>query len=161
QAAGKTALVGPATDVYALGTLLYELLTGRPPFKGATALDTVVQVLHEEPVRPSRLRPGLPLDLETICLKCLSKEPVRRYGSAELLADDLQRFRRGKPILARPVRLPERAWKWARRRPMIAALVAGLVVSGLLGFAGVTWQWQEAARARDIAVQEKRDKETE
>jgi WD40 repeat protein len=148
QAAGKAGQIGPATDVYALGAVLYEMLTGRPPFKGATPLDTLVQVLHEEPVKPGRLRPGLPLDLETVCLKCLEKEPGRRYSSALALADDLQRFRKGKPILARPVGAAERAWKWARRRPLTAALLVGVVLSTLLGFAGVTWQWRSAEGAR-------------
>jgi WD40 repeat protein/serine/threonine protein kinase len=159
QAAGKTHRIGPATDIYALGTILYEMLTGRPPFKGATPVDTVVQVLHEEPVRPSSLRPSLPRDLETICLKCLRKEPRRRYASAAALADDLRRFRIGKPILARRVSVPERAWKWARRRPLISSLLGGMIASVVLGFAGVTWQWQEATTARDIARARESDKE--
>jgi WD40 repeat protein/serine/threonine protein kinase len=148
QAAGNGREVGPATDVYALGTLLYELLTGRPPFRGSTSVETVLQVLHEEPVRPSYFR-DLPRDLETICLKCLAKEPAKRYASAHALADDLHRFRKGQPIKARPVGVHERVWKWARHRPLSAALVAGIFLVALLGFAGITWQWQEARLARD------------
>ncbi|MBY0522683.1 MAG: protein kinase [Gemmataceae bacterium] len=159
QAAGRGRPVGPAADVYALGAILYEMLTGRPPFKGPTALDTVLQVIHEEPVRPSGLRPKLPRDLETICLKCLEKEPYRRYSSALALAADLARFRHGSPIHARPVSARERVWKWARRRPVQAGLLACLVVVTVLGFAGITWQWQEAAAARDTALAEKREKE--
>src|SRR5207253_132878 len=140
---------GPAADVYSLGAIFYELLTGRPPFRGPTSLETVVQVLHEEPARPSYLRPDMPRDLETICLKCLAKEPAKRYAPAEALAEDLYRFRHGKPILARPVGLLERAWKWAKHRPLAAALVAGIVIVTVLGFGGVTWQWQEARLARD------------
>ncbi len=155
QAGDRGKPVGPAADVYALGAILYELLTGRPPFKAATPLDTVLQVLHEEPVPPRRLQPGVPRDLETICLKCLGKEPARRYGSAEALADDLRRFRHGIPIKARPVGRRERLWKWARRRPLTAGLIVGLVLITVLGFAGVTWQWQEARQARDAALVER------
>jgi WD40 repeat protein/serine/threonine protein kinase len=152
QAASKGAPVGPAADVYALGAMFYEMLTGRPPFKAATAFDTVLQVLHEEPLRPSQLRPQLARDLETICLKCLAKEPARRYASAEALADDLRRFRRGVPILARPVGAAERSWKWARRHPTTAALSLGIVLVTLLSFGSVMYLWQQARTARDVAL---------
>src|SRR5439155_16350540 len=103
------------------------------------------------------LQPSVPRDLETICLKCLEKAPGNRYGSALELADDLRRFRRGSPVMARPVGAQERVWKWARRRPLIAGLVRGIVWIGLLGFAGVSWQWHEAAVARDQALKEKEE----
>jgi serine/threonine protein kinase len=121
QAAGKGRPVGPAADVYALGAILYELLTGRPPFKAATPLETVLQVLHEEPVPPGRLVPQLPRDLEAVCLKCLEKEPHQRYASAEALADDLARWLRGEPTLARPLRWPARVRRAARRHPFASA----------------------------------------
>lgn len=144
QARGQPAAIGPATDVYALGALLYRLLTGRPPFLGATNLETCVQVIHYEPVSLRRLQPAVPADLETICLKCLDKIPGRRYESAAALADDLQRFRQGKPIHARPVSRKERLWRWCRRHPAIALLTLGLTVSFLVGFATTIWQWQRA-----------------
>jgi hypothetical protein len=114
-AGGKTKEVGPPTDVYALGAILYELLTGRPPFRAVTALDTMLQVLSEEPVPPSRLQRKVPRDLETICLKCLEKNPRRRYPSAEGLAQDLDRFRRSEPIQARRPSVLTQAWYWVRR----------------------------------------------
>ncbi len=134
QAAGRTRAIGPPTDVYALGAILYEMLIGRPPFQGETLLETVRQVRDEEVVPPRRLRPGVPRDLETICLKCLRKEPGHRYASALALADDLRRFLNGEPVLARPVGVWERGVKWARRRPLAAilVLVSLLAVGGLL-----------------------------
>jgi formylglycine-generating enzyme required for sulfatase activity len=131
QAAGQVRDTGPAADVYALGALLYKCLTGRPPFEGPQHV-VLVQVLGEEPVPPSRRGAKVPADLETICLKCLSKDPARRYASAEELANDLRRFQAGEPIRARPAGAVERTWKWARRRPALAALL-GVVLLALVG----------------------------
>jgi eukaryotic-like serine/threonine-protein kinase len=129
QALGKASAIGPAVDIYALGAILYEMLTGRPPFQGDSAAETERQVIAEEPVPPSRRNARVPRDLETVCLKCLHKSPARRYASAQDLADDLYRFLDGKPVQARPVGLAERALKWARRRPTLATLSAALFVS--------------------------------
>jgi YD repeat-containing protein len=145
QAAGKSKDIGPAADVYALGAILYECLTGRPPFVGTTAWDTVTLVLTRDPVAPRRRQPGVPRDLETICLKCLHKDPYKRYASAADLADDLHRYLAGEPIRARPAGRLERAVKWARRRPTAAALVA-LAGVLLLAAAGSAWWYWDAYR---------------
>jgi tetratricopeptide (TPR) repeat protein len=146
QAKGLGRQIGPLADVWALGAIHYEMLTGRPPFRAATALDTVLQVINDEPVPPSRLQSKTPRDLETICLKCLEKEPSRRYATAEALAEDLGRFLKGEPVLARPVSAIGRGWRWCRRKPAHAAAwgfsvllaVAAIVVPTI--FAALVWQ---------------------
>ena len=154
QADGKSSAVGPATDVYALGAILYELVSGRPPFKGATPLDTVMQILSEEPAPPSRWNPKLPRDLETICLKCLQKEPHQRYVSALALAEDLARFQAGEPVLARPVSRVERGLKWVRRHPALATVYGMAFVIMILGVVGggIASLWQQAEGARQEAA---------
>jgi tetratricopeptide (TPR) repeat protein len=151
QASGRVHEVGPATDTYALGALLYEMITGQPPFRGKTGMDTLARVTSEEPVAPSRLCRGLPRDLETICLKCLAKEPAKRYATAEALADDLRRFLAGEPITARPVGRAERVWKWAKRRPALAALAGVILVAVGLLAGTVTWSYTRVLDERDRA----------
>jgi tRNA A-37 threonylcarbamoyl transferase component Bud32 len=147
QALGKASQVGAAADVYALGAILYECLTGRPPFHGPTPTDTLLQVVADEPVPPSRLQPSMPRDLETICLKCLQKAPHQRYSSALELAEDLRRFQAGEPIHARAAAPCERVVKWCRRRPAVAILLAAVVLVTLLSGGLVTWQWRRTAAA--------------
>jgi WD40 repeat protein/tRNA A-37 threonylcarbamoyl transferase component Bud32 len=144
QARGDIGNISPATDVYALGVLLYELLTGSPPFRAESVLQTLQLVCDNEAVPPRQLQPHCPRDLETICLKCLQKNPSRRYESAEALADDLRRFIEGKPIHARPVGIAERLAKWAARYPAVAALMTLSFLIAVVGVALVLWQWQRA-----------------
>ncbi len=151
QAAGRSKDIGPAADVYALGAILYELLTGRPPFRGASFLDTLEQVRSQEPVPPSRLQPKLARDLETICLKCLRKEPHARYSSARALADDLGRYLDDLPVRARPTPGWERAAKWARRRPAWAALIAVVCAAVVAGAAGAAFYNAQLRHERDRA----------
>jgi mono/diheme cytochrome c family protein/predicted Ser/Thr protein kinase len=132
QATGQKELIGPATDVYALGAILYELLTSRPPFLGTSPLDTLRLVTSQEPIAPARLAPSTPPDLEAICLKCLEKTPAMRYPSARELAEDLRRFLTGQPVLARRIGKMQRAWRWLRRHPQGAALAVALVLLAVL-----------------------------
>ncbi len=158
QAAGRAHEVGPASDVYALGAVLYELLTGRPPFRGGSLYETLRLVRTREPVPPRQLAAGVPRDLETVCLKCLQKEPKKRYPGADGLADDLGRFLAGEPVHARRVSAPERLWRWARREPRLALLagaVAVLLLTVALGSLAFAWrlkrQRDETERARQEA----------
>jgi tetratricopeptide (TPR) repeat protein len=152
QADGRAKDVGPAADIYALGAILYELLAGRAPFRAATVLETLEQVKSTDAVPPSRLQPGLPRDLETITLKCLEKEPQRRYESARDLADDLRRFLNGEPIHAQPVGMLERGVKWAKRRPVEVALL-GVTI---LAVVALTWAVAASTYERNL---EKKNRE--
>lgn len=161
QAAGKNDQIVPATDVYALGAILYEALTGRAPFRGASVWDTIHQVLHQEPVPPRSLIPTISIDLETICLKCLQKEAGKRYQSAEALAEDLRRYLNHEPIQARPINWLERLWRWRRRNPSLAAalalttivLIAGICASSYLAYVA-NQSAQEARQNLVIADQQ-------
>ena len=151
QVSGKTGTIGPATDIYALGALLYEMLTGRPPFRGETAAETERQVIDDELVPPSRLNTKVPSDLETICLKCLQRDSGKRYTTAAELAADLGRFLNHEPIRARPTGRVEHCLRWVRRRPSLASALAGslLLVTGLV--VGALWIERQQAQRRVVA----------
>jgi len=154
QATGQRARVSRRTDVYALGATLYHLLTARPPFQAESLAQILDHVLHADPVSPRLLNPSVPRDLETICLKCLEKEPAKRYPTAHMLADELGRFLDGQPIQARPLGPVGKTWRWCRRNPRLACATGAALLSLLVGLAGVTWQWRRAERERDMALRQ-------
>ncbi len=143
--------VDPSADVYSLGAVLYHVLTGRAPFIGSSVTDVLHQVVSSEPLAPQLLNPSVPLDLSTICLKCLEKDPRHRFRSARELADDLKCWLGGEPISARPSTLLERSLKWVRRKPAVAGLAASLLAVVLAGSTGILWQWRAAVDARKVA----------
>lgn len=154
QVSGDSRQVGPRSDVFAMGGMLYCLLTGRPPFQAPTLLDLLKQVKHQEPVSPRRLTSNLPVDLETICLKCLAKEPGRRYQSAKEFAEDLDRFLKGMPVVARPVSQAERVWRWCKRYPAVAGLIAAVILSLMAGATVSTYYAIAANRRAQEALQQ-------
>ncbi len=148
QAAGHSSKVGPAADIYALGTILYELLTRRPPFRASSTLELLMQVIHEDPIAPSLLQGSIPPDLETICLKCLHKDPRKRYPNAHELAEDLLRYQHGVPIQARRISPLERLWRWCWRHPTVAGLTAAVLLLLLMGIVGASlsaWRFRQMA----------------
>ncbi len=149
QASGKSRLVGPASDIYSLGAVLYALLTSRAPFVGETPSHTIIQLLQNEPISPRKVNPNVPRNLETICLKCLEKEPHKRYGTTQLLAEDLGLFLEGRPVKARPVSQATKAWSWAKRNPWVAATLFLIILTGVGGFYSAI----EQARLRTVADQ--------
>ena len=156
QAAGERGKIGTQSDIYSLGAILYYLLTGRPPLMAETLEQTLYAVLHSDPVAPRVFNPVIAPDLETISLKCLEKEPNRRYGTAQEVADELGRSLRDEPILTRPVSQPEKALRWARRNRVVASLIAAKVLVFITGLTGVIWEWQRARRNAHAELLERR-----
>ena len=144
QASGETNQIGPTADIYSLGAILYCCLTGRPPFQAANPMETLRQVAERDPVSPRQLNSQIDQDLDTICLKCLEKDPQRRYTTAQELVDELDRFLNGEPIKARPISSFDRSFRWCRRNPVITTLVASLFLMFVIGVGGISWKWREA-----------------
>ncbi len=153
QAGARQGRISRRSDVYGLGAILYHLLTGHPPFRGESLTDVLHQVLNAEPVAPRLLNSSIPRDLETICLKCLEKEPARRYATARLVAEELGRFIASQPVLARPAGPLDKSWRWCRRKPLVASLSAGFALALIMGLGGILWQWRRAEAERWLAEQ--------
>jgi WD40 repeat protein/serine/threonine protein kinase len=152
-AAGKLAEVGPRSDLFSIGAILYECLTGRPPFMASTLQETLLSIRDTEPVAPRVLNGSVPMDLETVCLKSLEKESHKRYQTAKELADELDCFLKGEPVHAQPIGILGKAWRWCKRRPAVAGLVVALNLAFALGLAGVLWEWRRAVTGELTARQ--------
>src|SRR5438552_1440445 len=150
QAVGNNAQLTGATDVYGLGAVLYQLLTGHPPFAGSTTYETVRMVLETQPRQPRLCNPKVDRDLETICLKCLEKKPAKRYASGQALAEDIERFLRNEPIRSRRSSRLEHAWRWCKRKPLVASLIAALILVVAIGLTGALWELQRVQAERAL-----------